>query len=251
MERRRDVAEDRANKNVRRLVRFLAVLLLVAGGVWLVHSPWLSVNQVDVEGSRQSEANATLVELEVVAGVPMYRIDSEAVVDVLTDDPWVAEAVVSKNWPDHVAVQVVERVPVAWTLTSDGWARRAIDGVAVPSKEEPDENLAHIEMPELLSDGAFDSPLMLGALEFVEALDPALRSGTSVSVFESELWATVSGYQVRLGRPVEMTEKARSLGALLGENLAPGSVLILIAPTNPSVQSPDLDSEDSDASRDG
>ncbi len=238
MERRRDVAEDRANRNIRRLVRFLAVVLVVAGGVWLIHSPWLSVSQVGVEGARQSDANATLAELGVVAGVPMYRIDSEAVAEVLSEDPWIDEVVVSKDWPNHVAVQIDERVPVAWALTSDGWSRRSLDGVAVPSQSEPNDRLAHIEMPELLSGGAVDSPLMLGALEFVEALEPDLQSGSIVTVFESELWATVGGFQVRLGRPVEMAEKARSLGALIGEDPAPGSVLILIAPTHPSVQAP-------------
>lgn len=250
MERRRDVAEDRANRNVRRLVRFLAVVLVIAGGVWLVHSPWLSVSQVGVEGARQSDANATLAELGVVAGIPMYRIDSNAVAEVLLEDPWIEEVDVSKDWPKNVAIRIDERVPVAWTLTSDGWARRAHDGVAVPSGAEPDDKFARIEMPELLSDGAVDSPLMLGALEFVGALDAGLRSGSTLTVHESELWATVDGFQVRLGRPVEMAEKARSLGALLQENLAAGSVLILIAPTNPSVQepTPDEPSEETDDS---
>jgi hypothetical protein len=45
----------------------------------------------------------------------------------------------------------------------------------------------------------------------------------------------VGGYQVRLGRPVEMGEKALSLAALLREQPPAGSILTLIAPTNPAI----------------
>jgi hypothetical protein len=53
-----------------------------------------------------------------------------------------------------------------------------------------------------------------------------------------ELWATVSGYEVRLGRAVEMDAKARSLTALLAQKPHRGSILILIAPAHPAVTPP-------------
>jgi hypothetical protein len=52
------------------------------------------------------------------------------------------------------------------------------------------------------------------------------------------LWATVSNYQVRLGRSDDMTEKALSLAALLEERPPEGSMLTLIAPTNPAWKAP-------------
>jgi hypothetical protein len=53
-----------------------------------------------------------------------------------------------------------------------------------------------------------------------------------------ELWAIVSGFEVRLGRPVEMKAKALTLATLLQENLPPGAEINLIAPTNPAVSAP-------------
>jgi hypothetical protein len=67
-------------------------------------------------------------------------------------------------------------------------------------------------------------------------LAPDLGAGTLVwEEGNGELWAEVSGYPVRLGRPVEMEAKARSLEALLADRPRRGSTLTLIAPTHPAV----------------
>jgi hypothetical protein len=80
---------------------------------------------------------------------------------------------------------------------------------------------------------------VLGALEFADALPIELRSGAIVrSGANGELWAVVSGFQVRLGRPIEMKAKALSLDALLREQPAAGSTLTLIAPTHPAISPP-------------
>jgi hypothetical protein len=80
---------------------------------------------------------------------------------------------------------------------------------------------------------------VLGALEFVDGLTPELRPGARVRVEpEGEIWAEVTGFQVRLGRATEMRAKALSLAALLREQPAPGSILTLIAPTAPAITTP-------------
>lgn len=238
MERRRTVAEDKAKRNVSRLLKFLASLLVLGAAVWLVFSPWLSVSQVDAVGISVSRANSILADQGVVAGTPMIRIGVEDTEQALLADPWIATAQVSLDWPDRVVVEIVERTPVAWTQTADGWTRRAIDGAALPSEPEPDPDMARIELPGLSPGEAASDPDMAGALQFVDTLAPRLHPGTVVYSNEGELWATVSGHQVRLGRGVEMAAKALSLQALLEEELPEDAILVLIAPTNPAVTTP-------------
>lgn len=238
IERRKTVAEDNAKHKVERLLKFLAVLLALGGAVWLVFSPWLSIERVETTGISASGANSILVDQGVVAGNPMLLASASATEQALLADPWIAEATMSKSWPDQVRVEVVERVPVAWTNTDIGWTRRAVDGVALPSEGEPTTEMAHVDMPELADVAAGTSPDMLGSLEFVAALAPGLDDGAVVFMQDGELWAEVSGYSVRLGRADEMAEKALSLAALLDEGVPEGSVIILIAPTNPSVLTP-------------
>lgn len=238
IERRKTVAEDHAKRNMSRLLKFLAVACLAGGAVWLVFSPWLSVSQVNVTGVAASDAYTILADSGVVAGTPMIRVSAANAEADLMADPWIADADVDLQWPDRVSVEVVERVPVAWAETAGGWARRAVDGVALPSADDPDATMVHVVMPDLADVAATTSPDLVGALEFAAALPSHLEEGTQLTVIDGELWATVSGFGVRLGRGVDMTEKARSLEALLSESLPKGSVIVLIAPTNPSVLTP-------------
>lgn len=250
-ERRKTVAEDKAKQNIGRLLKFLAAVVVVGSLVWLVFSPWLSVNQVDTTGITVSSGHTVLAERGVVAGTPMIWINESRTEAALLEDPWIQSADVDKHWPDRVTVAVVERTPVAWTNTESGWTRRAIDGVALPSAPEPDEGMARVDMPGLADAAAETAPDLLGALEFIEALPTDLRERTVVTAHEDELWATVVGYQVRLGRGVEMREKALTLDALLEQPIPEGSVLVLIAPTNPSVMTPGATSEPNGQDTDG
>jgi hypothetical protein len=156
----------------------------------------------------------------------------------LERDPWISTADVDLDWPDTVMVRIEERVPTAWVETREGWSRRAIDGVALPSGSSPDSSLAWIQLGRVKESDAANAPEVLGALEFVATLTPKLREGTLVRMERNgELWAQVDGYQVRLGRPVEMSEKAMSLMALLQRRPGRDNVLILIAPTHPATAS--------------
>jgi len=238
MERRKTVAEDNAKRNVGRLLRLLAVLIGVGGLVWLFFSPWLSVSQVSTTGISASNAHAVLADRGVVAGTPMIRISIAGTESALLTDPWVATATVTRDWPNRVTVDIVERVSVAWARTEAGWSRRALDGVALPSSDTPDETMAWIEMPELAEIAAPTTPDLIGALQFLDTLDSRFHPGTVVTRHEGELWATVAGYQVRLGRGVEMMEKALSLQAVLARDVPAGSTIVLIAPTNPAVMTP-------------
>lgn len=239
IERRKTVAEYNAKKSMSRLLKFLLFLLLAGSLLWLAFSPWLSIKQVTTSGILASRSHSVLTEEGVVAGTPMILVATSRVEERLLEDPWVDEATVRRVWPDEVTVEVMERTPTAWVRTEDTWTRRAVDGVALPSEPDPDEDMAWIEMSELTDREATDSTDLLGALEFVEALPADQRPGTVVTRVDGEVWATVDDYQVRLGRAVDMTEKALSLDALLDKGLPEGSTVVLIAPTNPAVLTPD------------
>lgn len=237
-DRRRDVAEDRARRNVNRILRFLAVIAIVGGVTWLMLSPTFSVESVEVSGVQSSDTGAVLAANRVVLGRPLILIRTEAVEEELLGDPWVKEASVELEWPRRVVVTVSERSPLAWVETAGGWHRRAVDGVPLPGESLPDDTMGQIRLPSVSSDDAAVAPLVLGALEFIDTLPVALGSNAVVDERSGELWALVGGFEVRLGRPVEMADKALSLATLLQEPLVEGSVINMIAPTNPAVVAP-------------
>ncbi len=240
LERRKAVAEDSAKRNVGRLLKLIVVVISLGSLVWLAFSPWLSVSQVRTAGINASHANETLAANRVVAGTPMIMLRPDTVEQALESDPWVRSARVHRQWPNEVIVRVEERVPVAWFQTADGWARRDIEGVAVPGPSSPDDTMPWIRLPGLDDIDAESSLLVLGSAEFVASLPVSVHNDMTMHVKDGEMWAVVEGYQVRLGRPIEMASKAMSLFVLLQESLAEGSILVLIAPTHPAVQVPGI-----------
>lgn len=238
-ERRRVVAEDRARRKIGRLLKLIVVLVLGGIAVWALMSPWLSVDEVATTGVVSSGTHRILTDFGVVAGTPMILVQPGRVEQALQADPWVKSASVVRDWPDRLIVRIEERVALAWVETAGGWAHHAVDGVALPSPEMPDDTMAWIQLPEVPLAESESSRDLLGALEFVAGLPRELRAGATIRMrVNGEFWGEVSGYEVRLGRAVEMDAKARSLTALLRENPARESVLILIAPAHPAVTPP-------------
>jgi cell division protein FtsQ len=235
-ERRREVAEDRARRNVGRLVRFLIALGVIGALVWVFLSPLLSVATVTTTGINASTASSVLAEERVIEGTPLILIRTGRVEKALEADPWVRESVVDLDWPQGVMVRVDERVPVAWVETDEGWGLYAVDGVRLTTAPDPADEMPWIQIGAVEATSVAPSSELLGSLEFAAGLSEELKAGARVrSEGGGELWADVGGYEVRLGRAVEMRQKALSLAALIREQPPEGSILTLIAPTNPAV----------------
>ena len=239
VERRREVAEDRARRKVSRLVKFLVAFGLAGAIVWLFLSPLLSIATVTTSGIAASSAQSVIVEQGLVAGTPLILIRTGNVESALETDPWVLESVVELDWPTGVVVRVQERVPVAWMQTTEGWGMFAVDGVQLATAPDADPAMPWIQLGEIPADETTSSREVLGSLEFVSTLPEELKGTARVRTEPGgEIWAEVAGFQVRLGRAVEMSAKALSLAALLREQPAEGSTLTLIAPTHPAISPP-------------
>lgn len=247
-DRRTAVAEDRARRNITRLLRLIGLVALAAAVTWLFLSPTLSVEVLELNGVQFSSAPAILDSERVEEGRPLILIRPGDVESALLEDPWIKTADVDLDWPKRVVVTVVERAPTAWVETAAGWARRAVDGVVLPGPAEPDGTLGVIAMPFLDDAVATQDETLRGALEFLDNLPSSLSAVARVEIRESELWAQVGGFDVRLGRPIEMAEKALTVATLLQEDLEPGSILNVIAPTNPAVSLPGTDEGEDPAS---
>ncbi len=231
-ERRRTVAEDRARNALRRTTYVLAMAAVVAGVIYLFHSPLLSVRTLDITGTSTLEIEPVLARYGIVSGEPLIRTDPAGAQLDLQADPWIDSVVVSRDWPTAIRVSVVERQPVA---TVSGVVV-AGDGVILPGTEP-------VELPALALagdpvDGRFPQQEITGALRFVSELTSELRAVTTIASSPDGLLAVVAGYTVRLGRPVDMEEKARALVALLVEMPEAGSEITLVAPARPSILPP-------------
>jgi cell division protein FtsQ len=214
----------------------LVVFGVVGAVVWAFLSPLLSVATVTTTGINASDAASTLIERRVTEGTPLILIRAGQVERSLEADPWVRESVVELHWPRSVVVRVDERVPVAWVETDEGWGLYAIDGVRLITAPDPSPEIPWIQIGGIDATAEEPAAELLGSLEFAAGLSEELKPGANIRAEEGgEQWAEVGGYQVRLGRAVEMRQKALSLAALIREQPPAGSILTLIAPTNPAI----------------
>jgi cell division septal protein FtsQ len=236
--RRRDVQEDGARHRLRRLMYVLLVMALVAGGIWLLFSPLMAVDEILLVGTARSNASEILADSGVEPGVPTVSIRARRVEEALRLDPWIIDADVAVTWPGTVEVVILEHRPVAWVAADGQWLLVAATGDILRAAGEPPPTAARIELlgtPAGRPGTVVDDPAAAGAARFVANLPAALRPGIVITGTARSLWAQADGHQVRLGRAVEMVEKAAALGAILDGAVESGVTIDLITPSWPAI----------------
>ena len=235
--RRVRVAEGRAKNDVRRVLWLAGVATLVGGVVWLLASPYLSVQRVITHGVQQAAVEEILVDQGVVHGRPLIAIRSSSVAAHLVEDPWVKDASVELVFPDLVEVTVIERESGAWLDVGGRWAHVADDGVVVgyaPSPP-PDAPIVRVSAADPGIGQQLEGDLATGAVAFVGALPINLSEGLVLRHDAGDMWATVAGRPVRLGTAVDMVAKAAAVAALL--EVSDSGVIDVIAPSRPAIWS--------------
>jgi cell division protein FtsQ len=251
-ERRRTVAEDRARRALRRATLIIGMAAAISGVVYLFHSPLFSIRTLEVTGAVNAIIEPVLGRHGISEGEPLIWTDVDGATTAIAADPWVESVTVARSWPTTVQVALVERRPVA---VADGSAV-AVDGVILP--EAPTEGLPQMAIEGEEAGGRYPQQEILGALRFLATLRSDLATDATVAATADGLIAVVEGYTVRLGRPVDMEEKARALAPVVDESPPKGSEITLVAPARPSVLAPDAvvapglaEDEDPEASDEG
>jgi len=118
----------------------LAGFGIVAGVVWaLLGSRLLVVRSVSVTGTHLVTRAQVLAAAEVPLGTPLMRVNTTQVAGRIEAIRQVGSASVTKDWPDHLAITIRERVPVvAVRMVGGGYDLVDPSGVVVRwSKARP------------------------------------------------------------------------------------------------------------------
>jgi cell division protein FtsQ len=120
------------------LGRWLVTTVLLAGiaygGAVAARDPRLALTHVVVLGAVHTPADEIERAASLALGQNVWLLDAGAAAHRVASLPWVASARVRRSWPNHVAIEVSERAPVARLTLPDG-------GTA----EEPTEREALID----------------------------------------------------------------------------------------------------------
>jgi cell division septal protein FtsQ len=236
--RRKAVQESHARRSLTRLFVLLGVVAVLAAVLWAFRSPMLALSTFDVSGATRIDVPVVLGEAGVVEGMPLMDVDVELARARLEADAWVESATVGRRWPNALQIGVVERVPVGWVLTADGWAWVAADGVVVDSASEPQLGVPSLVAPDRTAGSLAGDGAVIGILEFMEALRPDLAETAVIREVGSGFEGVIGGYQVRLGNGDQGRAKAAAVAAVIDRAPEAGSIITVMAPGQPAVLPP-------------
>ena len=221
----------------RRWWPWVSIAIVLAATALVANSPWLSVSEIEVLGVVRSDAEARVASSGVGEGALLLWVDTGAIERAVGSDPWVRDVRVEKVWPDRLVVEVAERRPLVWIEGVLGWMLVASDGTVVERASEPEPGLlrASVALPDV-DPGV--QPVDPGWHEIVEmalVVEDALGGTMVLEMRGAEMWTEVLGHQVRLGHPIDLADKARTLLAMIGQELPPGVTIDLTSPARPAL----------------
>ncbi len=205
----------RREEGRRRLRWFTIVGLVVGAGViilLLLTSPILSVRKVDVEGVVYADPEFISSVVDSIEGEPILTVDLDAAEKKLLTIPWVRQARVSMHLPARVTIEIVERSPIAFFRSVDGFNRvidrdgRVLDVI----EGDPTDYTPIIGTGPNISAGQTVEQPFLGAAELINALPADLRARlltVAVSPEGEVSLALTNDVEVLFGRPDDFQVK--------------------------------------------
>lgn len=218
----------------RRRLRGAALSLVLAAALTAAYlfmrSPLFAVDHVRVSGFERLAPEEIRDLAAIPAGTLIWRVNPDAVARRVESHPRVAGAVVRREWPRGLAIEIRERRPVALLVTGGdppGWAEVDGQGLVLATGEgRPPEVPGAVRLDGVPA-GPFHPgrpvvPELLPAVQVAAALDAAalpdparamrLQPGGTLRL------RLASGLEVRWGRANEAAaEKVRALAAVLAD----------------------------------
>jgi cell division protein FtsQ len=190
----------------------LVLVLLAAGGLWLVQRPNFALREIQIDGDTE-HINSPTVRASVVGRLKgnFFTVDLDAARQAFEQMPWVRHASVRRVWPNALAVTLEEYKPLG-TWGSDQLV--SVDGELFTANQgELEEDLP-----------AFDGPngtaqeVVARYRDFKKWFAPLGATPDEVTLSPRYAWTVKlsNGTQIELGRernPQTLQDRSRRLTA--------------------------------------
>jgi cell division protein FtsQ len=224
----------------------VAATAIVAAVAWALFGGRLfTVRSISVSGTHLVTQSQVLAAADVPLGTPLLNVNAGAVASRVEAIRQVASATVTKDWPDHLAITVTERVP-AISIRMAGGGYDLVDGTGVIvrwTRAKP-EGLP-VFQTSLTGAALRGDPGVAAVAAVLGELDPWLAvqvvTVTATPVLTGDGGAVVQAQQVTLvlrngttvlwGQPGDAAQKNRELQIVLKNKVrdvdasAPGTVV--------------------------
>jgi cell division protein FtsQ len=202
----------------------LGVVVVGAGGRWLLTTQRFAVARVEVRGASRMLPEQVMAAAAIPRGTNIFRLDTAGVIDRIEALPEVRRADVVRELPNRVVISVEERRP--FTLVHGGrlhWMDEEgrLLGTSPSAVSSPLPVISGLTADELASMRTSPGPRARAAIAVIRAL---IRSGgltaeiseIDMSRREGPVLYTIDGVEVRLGNE-DWEERLQRLEGVLAQ----------------------------------
>jgi len=180
--RRRREEKLRATRVRQNLILASAVLsiaLIIVGGYYLLRSDLWLLKTVSINGNKHVSAEKITKLAGLDDDTNLIRVAKDKIEAAIKEDPWIAEAVVTRDLPSRIEIVVTERVPFArikqkgkiYTLDKRGYVLETGDDPRFDNIPVINE----IEVGRLIVGKRTKSRLLRGSLRSLAGVAPKIR----------------------------------------------------------------------------
>jgi cell division protein FtsQ len=239
--RRAAVLRDEARRRLRTALWLLGLVVVVAGGWFVLHSRLFAARVVTVVGATHTPVSRIVAAAGLADHPPLIDVGGAAAAGI-ERLPWVERATVSRQWPDGVRIVVKEWAPAATVqeVAGSGWAVVNRHGKVLAADAQPPSNLPRVVAP--VPPGSPGSTVhdVRAALAVASSLPKAFADQVTRIAEDRAGEVTLqlsSGLDVYLGSTSQLAQKYEDVAAILkGAVLSAGSTIDVAAPATPVVR---------------
>lgn len=239
---RRRTYRNRRRFSIRRIIRPILTLVILAalgaGCYQVLTTPKLQVRKVRVTGTRLLDNDSIQLDVEkLTIGRNILILSKTAIVNVIVKGrvkrPEVGEISVGRMLPDTVVVRVKERSPYAVVTNGAGFWLVDKDGMPFHESARPTGRVPLVELPssaQLAAGRPVKGAAMKSAMRCISD-DGALKgkiAKISVDHVGNLCLNIGSEFYVKLGQPVEISEKLEKLAKVLAAKPEIGETALYI-----------------------
>lgn len=219
-------------------------IILAAAVIAIVialNSPLFAVDHVEILGAERADVAAAVDRAGVGPGALVLWVDTGSIATEVAADPWVQDVRVERVFPNRVVVEVLERRPVVWIEGISSWMLVSSDGTVIETADGPGAGLlrARVAFPDRRPGDRPVDPAWDEVVQMALVLAEDIGGTMTLDMRGAEMWTEALGHEVRLGNPIDLADKARTLRAILAGGVADGAIVDVSSPQRPAVVPPE------------
>jgi cell division protein FtsQ len=202
------------------------VLVLIAIAICLVFgaNAWkssLRIKQINIDGNRIVGENEILQLTQVQMSALLYKVDLTAIQRNVMSHHYIKDAVVERNLPNSIHIQVVERIPIAMVNRSETLYLDE-EGVVLP------RSISHrlFDLP-MISGISESEPLVLGSTIKQPDVMEVLRLLAMMKTVNRPMYHNISEVQVRNGGDIVVYSAEGGVPIIFGRDDMPSKLVRL------------------------